>query len=112
VFFANSVGKFLLTTAARSFRVEEKRSESLPSLKKENGIGLAEFKRKIRKSFFRLTVKGVVMAKQPNKFKCHSCGRSFSSEDQLREHEKTVRAPVHTAASTGQTFQHEPFGYG
>jgi transposase-like protein len=30
---------------------------------------------------------------QPNQFKCHTCGRSFSSEDQLREHEKNCTGP-------------------
>ena len=39
------------------------------------------------------------MVEQPNQFKCHSCGRSFSSEDQLREHEKTAPVLAPTAAS-------------
>jgi hypothetical protein len=29
----------------------------------------------------------------PNQFKCQICGRSFSSEDQLHEHEKNCTGP-------------------
>ena len=44
-------------------------------------------------------IKEVSVAEQPNQFKCHSCGRSFSSEDQLREHEKNCFCPRPHAVS-------------
>ena len=34
--------------------------------------------------------------------KCEACGKSFNSESELREHEKTHKAQQQTGQSTGQ----------
>lgn len=67
--------------------------QSPPYLRKRNGISLAELLCDAVSGKIFQEKEGKVMAEQPNQFKCHSCGRSFSSEDQLREHEKNCSGP-------------------
>src|SRR5262245_13653537 len=91
VFFAIIVGKFLSTRYAKSFGIAEKSLSIFILLKKRKWHRPCAF---IGTRIGNVPDPGGdVMTVQPNQFKCHSCGRSFSSEDQLREHAKTCSGP-------------------